>query len=200
MKRFLRWFAGPADADPLLIAGLAHLWFVTIHPFDDGNGRIARAIADMALARSERNGQRFYSMSAQIRRERADYYLTLERTQNATLDTTPWQEWLLTCLRRAIQNSQDTLHTVLHKAHFWERHAQQSLNPRQIAMLNGLLDRFEGKLTTSKWAKLTKCSQDTAYRDILDLVGRGVLREDATGGRSTSYSLATAAQTLAAKG
>lgn len=192
MKRFLRWFEKPGDADPLVIAGLAHLWFVTIHPFEDGNGRIARAIADMALARSEQNGQRFYSVSAQIRRERSDYYATLERTQKGTLNITPWQEWFLTCLRRAIENSQDTLRAVLQKARFWEHHAQQSLNARQIAMLNKLLDGFEGKLTTSKWAKLTKCSQDTAYRDILDLVERGVLRKDATGGRSTSYSLATA--------
>jgi Fic family protein len=189
MKRFLKWFEAPGDADPLLVAGLAHLWFVTIHPFDDGNGRIARAIADMALARSEQSDQRFYSMSAQIRRERADYYTTLERTQKGTLDVTPWQEWFLSCLRRAIENSQDTLRAVLQKAHFWERHAQQSLNPRQIKVLNKLLDGFEGKLTTSKWAKLTGCSQDTAYRDILDLVERGALRKDPAGGRSTSYSL-----------
>ena len=191
MRRFLKWFGGPGDADPLLVAGLAHLWFVTIHPFDDGNGRIARAIADMALARSERSGQRFYSMSAQLRRERANYYTTLERTQKGALDITPWQEWFLSCLGRAIENSQDTLRAVLQKAHFWERYAQQSLNARQINVLNRLFDGFEGKLTTSKWAKLTKCSQDTAYRDIIDLVERGALRKDTAGGRSTSYSLAT---------
>ena len=190
MNRFLRWFESPGDADALFVAGLAHLWFVTVHPFDDGNGRIARAIADMALARSERSSQRFYSLSAQIRRERADYYTMLERTQKGTLDVTLWQEWFLSCLKRAIECSQDTLRSVLQKAHFWERFAQQPLNARQVKVLNQLLDGFEGKLTTSKWAKLTKSSQDTAYRDILDLVERGALRKDPAGGRSTSYSLA----------
>jgi len=191
MHRFLNWFEAPGSTDPLLIAGRAHLWFVTIHPFDDGNGRIARAIGDMALARSERSTQRFYSMSAQIRRERSDYYATLERTQKGALDITPWQEWFLSCLRRAIEGSQDTLGAVLEKARFWERFAQQPLNVRQVNVLNRVLDGFEGKLTTSKWAKLTKCSQDTAYRDILDLVERGALRKDPGGGRSTSYSLVT---------
>ena len=189
MDRFLAWLASPGKTDPLLIAGLAHLWFVTIHPFDDGNGRIARAIADMALARSENNGQRFYSMSAQIRRERDDYYKMLERSQKATLDVTAWQEWFLHCLERAIEASQDTLREILQKAHFWKRFAQQPLNARQLTVLNRLLDGFEGKLTTSKWAKLTKSSQDTAYRDILDLVERGALQKDSGGGRSTSYSL-----------
>ena len=189
MKRFLSWFEAPRDTDPLFVAGLAHLWFVTIHPFDDGNGRIARTIADMALARSEGSPQRFYSMSAQISRERSDYYITLERTQKGGLDVTSWQEWFLSCLHRAIEGSQDTLRSVLTKARFWERFAQQSLNARQVKVLNSLLDGFEGKLTTSKWAKLTKSSQDTAYRDILDLVERGALRKDSGGGRSTSYSL-----------
>ncbi|MGB6451963.1 MAG: Fic family protein [Steroidobacteraceae bacterium] len=191
MKRFLSWFEAPGNTDPLLVAGLAHLWFVTIHPFDDGNGRIARTIADMALARSEGSSQRFYSMSAQIRRERSDYYTRLERTQKGALDVTSWQEWFLSCLRRAIDSSQDTLRAVLQKARFWERHAQQSLNARQVKVLNRLLDGFEGKLTTSKWAKLTKCSQDTAYRDIVDLIERGALRKDPGGGRSTGYSLVT---------
>jgi Fic family protein len=191
MDRFLGWFEAPGNTDPLLIAGLAHLWFVTIHPFDDGNGRIARAIADMALARSERSTQRFYSMSAQIRRQRSDYYTTLERTQKGALDVTPWQEWFLSCLRRSIEGSQDTLVAVLEKARFWERFAQQSLNARQVKVLNRLLDGFEGKLTTSKYAKLTKCSQDTAYRDILNLMKRGAMLKDAGGGRSTSYSLVT---------
>jgi Fic family protein len=189
MDRFLNWFEAPGNTEPILVAGLAHLWFVTIHPFHDGNGRIARAIADMALARSERSTQRFYSMSAQIRRERSDYYTTLEHTQKGALDVTPWQEWFLSCLRRAIAGSQDTLGTVLEKARFWERFAQQSLNARQVKVLNRLLDGFEGKLTTSNYGKLAKCSQDTAYRDILDLVERGALRKDAGGGRSTSYSL-----------
>ena len=189
MDRFLSWFEAPGKIDPLLIAGLAHVWFVTIHPFDDGNGRIARAIADMALARSEQSTQRFYSMSAQIRRERSNYYTTLERTQKGTLDVTSWQEWFLSCLLRAIECAQDTLGAVLRKARFWERFAQQSLNARQVKVLNRLLDGFEGKLTTSKYAKLTNGSQDTAYRDILDLVERGALQKDPGGGRSTSYSL-----------
>ena len=190
MKAFLKWFAKPGETDGLLVSGLAHLWFVTIHPFDDGNGRIARAIADMALARAEGTGQRFYSMSAQIRRERNGYYEMLEKTQKGGLDITAWQEWFLTCLLRAIEGTQDTLGFVLNKARFWERFAKEPLNERQIKVVNRLLDGFEGKLTTSKWAKLTKCSQDTAYRDILDLVERGALRKDPGGGRSTSYSLA----------
>ena len=194
MKRFLIWFEAPGNTDPLLIAALAHLWFVTIHPFDDGNGRIARAIADMALARSERSTQRFYSMSAQIRRERSDYYTMLERTQKGGLDVTAWQEWFLSCLHRAIVGSQDMLSAVLAKARFWERFAQQPLNARQVKVMNRLLDGFDGKLTTSKWAKLTKCSQDTAYRDILDLIERGALRKESGGGRSTSYSFVPSAE------
>lgn len=189
MKKFLKWFEKPGETDPLLVAGLAHLWFVTIHPFDDGNGRIARAIADMALARSERTGQRFYSMSAQIRRERNDYYGMLERTQKGELDVTRWQHWFLSCLLRAIEGAQETLGGVLNKARFWERFAKEPLNERQIKVLNRLLNGFDGKLTTSKWAKLAKCSQDTAYRDVLDLVERGALKKDPGGGRSTSYSL-----------
>ena len=191
MKKFLRWFAKPGEVDQLLAAGLAHLWFVTIHPFDDGNGRIARAVADMALARSEKTGQRFYSMSDQIRRERNDYYTLLERTQKGDLDITGWQTWFLECLLRAIEGAQTTLAAVLAKARFWERFAKEPLNERQIKVLNRLLDGFEGKLTSSKWAKLAKSSQDTAHRDIMDLVERGALRKDAGGGRSTSYSLVT---------
>ena len=190
IKRFLKWFEKPGDADPLLIAGMAHFWFVTIHPFDDGNGRIARAIADRALARAEGSPQRFYSMSAQTRAERKAYYDTLERTQKGDLDITAWQDWFLNCLNRAIDGAQDTLAAVMHKAHFWEQFAKEPLNERQIKVLNRILDGFEGKLTTSKWAKLGKCSQDTAYRDILDLIERGALQKDAGGGRSTSYSLA----------
>lgn len=191
MERFVRWFEQPENADPLLVAGLAHLWFVTIHPFDDGNGRIARAIADMALARAEQTGQRFYSMSSQIRAKRKDYYEMLERTQKGELDVTRWQLWFLECLQRAIDGAHLTLGAVLAKARFWERFAREPLNERQIKVLNRLLDGFEGKLTSSKWAKLAKCSQDTAYRDIVDLVKRGALQKDPGGGRSTSYSLVT---------
>jgi len=189
MRHFLQWFEDPGGSDPVLVAGLAHLWFVSIHPFDDGNGRIARAIADMALARSEKTGQRYYSMSAQIRRERNDYYRMLERTQKADLDVTSWQRWFLECLLRAIEGARDTLSAVLDKARFWERFAKEPLNERQIKVLNRLLDGFEGKLTSSKWAKIAKCSQDTAHRDITDLIERGALEKDPGGGRSTSYSL-----------
>lgn len=192
IEMFLRWFEQTGEMDPLLIAGLAHLWFVTIHPFDDGNGRIARAIADMALARSEEIGQRFYSMSSQIRLEYEAYYNMLEWTQKGELDVTQWQAWFLNCLLRAIGGAQETLSAVLIKASFWERFAKEPLNARQINMLNKLLDGFEGKLTTSKWAKITKCSQDTAYRDILDLMNRGALHKAPGGGRSTSYSLSIA--------
>lgn len=189
MAKFLRWFGTPQDTDPLFTAGLAHLWFVTIHPFDDGNGRIARAIADMVLARSENTGQRFYSLSAQICHERNEYYRTLEATQKGGLDVTRWQAWFLDCMLHAIDGAQETLGAVLAKAQFWERFAKEPLNKRQVKVLNHLLDGFEGKLSTSKWAKLAKCSQDTAYRDILDLVERGALKKDSGGGRSTSYSL-----------
>lgn len=189
IEKILAWFEEPGEIDPLVAAGLAHLWFVTVHPFEDGNGRIARAIADMALARSEGTEQRFYSMSAQIRAERKDYYAMLERTQKGGLDITRWQAWFLECLRRAIEGAHGTLSAVLEKARFWERFAKAPLNERQIKVLNRLLDGFEGKLTSSRWAKMAKCSQDTAYRDIMDLVGRGALKKDPAGGRSTSYSL-----------
>ena len=194
MDRFLAWFDRPGDIDPLLAAGLAHLWFVTIHPFDDGNGRIARAIADAALARADRTGQRFYSMSRQICAERKNYYDSLERAQRASLDVTAWQTWFLECLLRAIEGAGDTLSAVLDKARFWERFSRAAFNERQIKVLNRVLDGFEGKLTSSKWAKLAKCSQDTAYRDIMNLVERGALRKDPGGGRSTSYSVATGSE------
>jgi Fic family protein len=189
MSRFLGWFNGPATIDPVLKAALAHLWFVTIHPFDDGNGRIARAIADLALARSEQSPKRFYSMSAQIRLERNDYYEILERTQKGTLEVTPWMHWFLGCLDRAFLGAEVTLASVLRIARFWEVHAGESFNDRQRKVVNRLLDGFEGKLTSSNWAKRAKCSQDTAHRDINDLVKRGILAKDAAGGRSTSYSL-----------
>jgi Fic family protein len=189
IKAFLGWFNRPNEKDWVLKAALAHLWFVTIHPFEDGNGRIARAIADMGLARSENSSQRFYSMSAQIRRERQTYYDRLEQAQQSTMDVTNWMEWFLDCLIRAIEGAQATLASVLAKARFWEFVAAVSLNERQKLVINRLLDNFEGKLTTSKWAKLAKCSQDTAARDILDLVSKGVLKRNAEGGRSTSYSI-----------
>jgi Fic family protein len=190
MSAFLKWFNHEAVLDPVLKAALAHLWFVTIHPFDDGNGRIARAIADMALARSEQSAQRFYSMSAQIRLERNAYYDVLETTQKSDLDITVWLEWFLGCLDRAIEGAENTLSGVLRKARFWEAIKDQSLNERQRKVINRLLDGLEGKLTSSKWAALTKSSPDTALRDITDLVKRGILVRDAGGGRSTSYSLA----------
>ena len=189
MNSFLHWFTNPGNMDLLLTAGLAHFWFVTIHPFDDGNGRIARAIADMALARAEDNRQRFYSMSAQIRTERNEYYKMLEQTQKSGPDITPWMEWFLSCLHRAIEGADEGIGTVLQKARFWQRFAAESLNERQIKILNRFLDGFEGKLTSSKWARLARCSQDTAGRDINDLIERGALQKDPGGGRSTSYSL-----------
>jgi Fic family protein len=191
MKAFIDWFNGTQDIDPVLKAAIAHLWFVTIHPFEDGNGRIARAIADMALARSENSSQRFYSMSAQIQHERNAYYDILEATQKGDLDITAWLEWFLDCLDRAFDRADTILASVLRKARFWKKHANQSFNDRQRAMIDRLFEGFEGKLTSSKWAKLTKSSQDTALRDIDDLVGKGVLEKDAAGGRSTSYSLIT---------
>jgi Fic family protein len=189
MKAFLDWFNGGGHIDPVLKAGLAHLWFVTIHPLEDGNGRMARAIADLALARSEMCAQRFYSMSAQIRQERNAYYDILEKTQKSDLDITPWLEWFLDCLDRAFDGAEAILANVLRKARFWESHAGASLTDRQRLVLNRLLDGFERKLTSSKWAKLTKVSQATAARDIEGLVQQHVLRKDAAGGRSTSYSL-----------
>lgn len=189
MKAFVAWFNGDVTADPVIHAAIAHLWFVTIHPFDDGNGRIARAIADMALARSEQSPQRFYSMSAQIRQERKAYYDILEATQKGDLDITAWLQWFLGCLDRAFDGAARILADVLKKKSFWDKHAGASFNDRQRDMLNRLLGEFEGKLTSSKWATIEKCSQDTASRDIDDLVQRGILERDSAGGRSTSYSL-----------
>jgi len=189
MTDFLEWLDGDDGTDLVLRAGLAHLWLVTIHPFEDGNGRMARAIADMILARSEQSAQRFYSMSAQIRQERDAYYAELEAAQKGTLDITGLLEWFLDCLSRAFDSVEATLSAVLGKARFWESCAALPLNERQRLIPNKLLDGFEGKLTSSKWAKLAKCSQDTALRDIQDLVERGVLAKDPGGGRSTCYSL-----------
>ena len=189
MGAFLDWFNAPVDTDEVLKAGLAHLWFVTVHPFDDGNGRIARTIADMTLARSEGSPQRFYSMSSQIRRERASYYSILERTQKGTTDVSEWMMWFIACLGRAIDSAGTTLTTVLTKARFWEGTASVPANQRQRAVINHLLDGLQGKLTTTRWARMTKCSQDTALRDITDLMDRGILVRSPEGGRSTSYAL-----------
>ena len=190
MPAFLAWFNRDEPVDPVLRSAVAHLWFVTIHPFDDGNGRIARAIADLTLARSERSPQRFYSLSAQIRAERKAYYDILAATQQGDLDITAWLEWFLGCLKRACDCTETILADVLRKARFWELHGGESFNERQRTLLNRVLDGFEGKLTSSKWAKLGKCSQDTASRDIDDLIRRGILVRNPGGGRSTSYSLA----------
>ncbi len=190
MARFLTWFNDGPAMDPVLKAAIAHLRFVTIHPFEDGNGRIARAIGDMALARAEDSPQRFYSLSTQIRAERGDYYDRLEAAQKGDLDITGWLDWFLACLGRAVDNAGAIIGTVVIRARFWDSHAGETFNARQAMMLNRLFDGFEGKLTSSKWAALAKCSQDTAGRDIDDLVRRGVLVRDPAGGRSTSYSLA----------
>ena len=189
MTRFLDWFE-TVTPDPVLKAGIAHLWFVTIHPFDDGNGRIARAIADLALARAEGTAQRFYSMSAQIRTERKAYYDMVGSTQKGDLDITPWLSWFIGCLDRAFDGAETIFASVMRKARFWEAVAGQPLNERQRKIINRLLDGFEGKLTNAKWAAITKASSDTALRDINDLVQRGILVKDLAGGRSTSYSLA----------
>ena len=187
--RFLDWLNAASDEPPLLKAGLGHLWFVTLHPFDDGNGRIARAIGDLLLARADGSPQRFYSLSAQIQRERKAYYDILERTQKRSMDVTEWLAWFLDTLHRTIDQAQHTLNAVLTKARFWQRWATTALNERQVTLLNKLLDGFEGKLTSSKWAAIAKCSADTALRDINDLLTRGVLRKSDAGGRSTSYEL-----------
>jgi Fic family protein len=190
MNSFLSWFNSKnTDIDLLLKAGLAHLWFVTLHPFDDGNGRIARAVGDMAMARSEGTSRRFYSLSAQIRRNRNSYYEILEQTQKQSMDVTPWLEWFLDNLCQAMDSAEDTLAQVLTKSRFWEQHKAHSLNQRQIMMINRLLDGFEGKLTSSKWAKLAKCSQDTALRDITALLECGILYKTDAAGRSTGYEL-----------
>lgn len=189
MNKFLQWFNETTTIDPVLKAAIAHLWFVTIHPFDDGNGRIARAVADMQLARADRTAQRFYSMSAQIRKERNAYYSILEKTQRGNLDITEWLEWFFQCLGHALNGSEEILSLIFKKASFWKAHEKTIFNPRQILMLNKLLDKFEGKLTTSRWAKIAKCSHDTALRDINDLIEKKVLTKEEGGGRSSSYVL-----------
>ena len=189
MAKFLSWANEETHEATLIKAGLAHLWLVTLHPFDDGNGRIARAVGDLFLARADGSPQRFYSLSAQIQRERNDYYNVLERTQKGALDVTGWLSWFLGTLGRAIASAQSSLDTVLVKARFWQHWAGTPLNERQVKLLNRLFDGFEGKLTSSKWAAIAKCSPDTALRDITQLLELGVLKKSPGGGRSTGYEL-----------
>ncbi len=189
MDQFIQWFNVENTLDPILKAGIAHLWFITIHPFDDGNGRMARAITDMLLTRADGVAQRYYSMSAQIQQERKGYYHILESSQRETLDITRWLDWFLTCLLNALKSSDKILSKVLYKHTFWNRHAMSTLNTRQVLLLNKLLDGFKGKLTSSKWAKIAKCSSDTALRDIQDLIAKNILRKEPAGGRSTNYEL-----------
>ncbi|MEO0043446.1 MAG: hypothetical protein RL329_2894 [Bacteroidota bacterium] len=189
MSLFLQWFNGTQVLDPILKAGIAHLWFVTIHPFEDGNGRMARAIADMQLSKADGVLQRFYSMSAQIQLQRKQYYQILEKTQKGDLDLTEWLLWFLACLNIALQDSEVILNRVLQKARFWDKQAKTILNQRQIMMLNKLLGVFEGKLTAAKWAKMTKSSNDTALRDIQDLIQKKILKKEDAGGRTTNYNI-----------
>lgn len=189
MQRFLGWFNNNDKTDFVIKAAIAHLWFVTIHPFEDGNGRIARALTDMLLARADKSNQRFYSMSAQIRQERKQYYEVLEKTQKGNLNITEWIKWFLQCLVNALNVTDSILTRVLIKADFWNKHSETIINERQKKLLNRLLDGFEGKLTSSKWAKIAKCSKDTAIRDINDLISKDILQKEDAGGRSTSYEL-----------
>jgi Fic family protein len=187
MDRFINWVNEKSQIDSVVKSAIAHLWFVTIHPFDDGNGRIARAISDMLLARSDGSSQRFYSMSSQILKERKKYYAALEKTQHGNSDITLWLNWFLNCLKNSLTNTETTLHNVLRKAEFWKKNAAITMNDRQRLMMNKMLDGFYGKLTSSKWAKITKTSSDTALRDIKDLIEKGILKQDQAGGRSTNY-------------
>ena len=189
MVRFIDWFNNENNIDLVLKASIAHLWFVTIHPFDDGNGRITRTLTDMLLARSDGNSQRFYSMSAQIRKERKQYYEILESTQKGNLDITNWLLWFLNCLMNALLSTESILSKVLFKAEFWNKYSKIILNERQRLLLNKLIDGLDGKLTSSKWAKIAKCSSDTALRDIQDLIDKDILRKEDAGGRSTNYEL-----------
>lgn len=189
MEIFLNWLDTETAMDLVLKSAIAHLWFVTIHPFDDGNGRIGRAIADLVLARSEKSACRFYSLSAQIQKEGKSYYAILEKTQKEDVNITTWIEWFLNCLGNAMQQALSTLDKTMQKGTFWQALSKTPLNDRQRLVINRLLDGFDGKLTSSKWAKLAKCSQDTALRDILDLVDRKIFSKNPEGGRSTSYSI-----------
>jgi Fic family protein len=186
---FLDWFNNNIKTELVLKAAIAHLWFVTIHPFEDGNGRISRALTDMLLAQSDKSNQRFYSMSAQIRIERKEYYEILEKTQKGNLDITEWIKWFLNCLINSLKSTESVLVRVLFKADFWTKHSKTLINERQKELLNKLLDGFDGKLTSSKWAKIAKCSKDTAIRDINDLIDKDILQKESAGGRSTNYEL-----------
>lgn len=189
MQRFLDWFNYYDEIDLVIKAATAHLWFVTIHPFEDGNGRITRALTDMLLAQSEKSNQRFYSMSAQIRLERKQYYGILEKTQKGNLDITEWIKWFLQCSINALKSTDSILARVLFKADFRNRHSKTIINERQKKLLNRLLDGFDGKLTSSKWAKIAKCSKDTAIRNINNLISKDILQKEAAGGRSANYEL-----------
>ena len=189
MTRFLKWFNENDRIDLVIKAAVAHLWFVTIHPFQEGNGRITRALTDMLLAKSDKSTQRFYSMSAQIRIERKQYYEILEKTQKGDLDITEWVKWFLSCLKNALKATDTILTNVLFKADFWNKHSKTIINERQKKLINKLLDGFEGKLTSSKWVKIAKCSKDTAIRDMNDLINKDILQKEAPGGRSTNYEL-----------
>ena len=189
MEEFINWVNENSQIDLVIKSAVAHLWFVTIHPFDDGNGRMARAISDMLLARSDGSSQRFYSMSNQILKERKKYYTTLEKTQHGDSDITLWLNWFLNCLKNALLNTETVLKSVFRKAEFWEKHKNTQINERQRLIINKLFDNFYGKLTSSKWAKMTKISSDTALRDIKDLIEKGILKQDEAGGRSTNYIL-----------
>jgi Fic family protein len=191
MNTFIKWFNKETGQDLILKSAIAHLWFITIHPFEDGNGRIARALSEMLLTRSDKSPQRFYSMSSQIRSERKDYYNILENTQKGTLDITEWLIWYFRCLENAVNASDTILSKILYKHRFWIKNSSETFNSRQILLINKLLDNFTGQLTSSKWAKIAKCSQDTALRDIQDLLNRNILYKNPSGGRSTNYNLAT---------
>ena len=189
MKKFLLWFNHDTSTDAVLKSALAHFWFVTIHPFDDGNGRIARAVADLQLTRADDEPQRFYSMSAQIRADRKGYYQALESSQKGTLDVTAWMLWYLDCLKKALEASEKSVQRMMAKTRFWDRQANTPVNERQRKIINLLFEGFEGKLNSSKWARINKCSADTALRDISDLIAKRILRKEEAGGRSTSYVL-----------
>ncbi|PWH84945.1 hypothetical protein DIT68_12395 [Brumimicrobium oceani] len=190
MNVFLNWLEEKEKLDLVLKSAIAHFWFIIIHPFDDGNGRIARAISDLILARSENSAQKFYSLSSQILEQKKAYYDVLQKVQNSSGDITEWLDWFLNCMYSSLKTTEETIIKGLGKAEFWEKHKETILNSRQRLMLNKLMDGFTGKLKTSKWAKIAKCSSDTALRDIKDLIEKGILKQEESGGRSTNYELA----------